>query len=345
MSKRRSVQVVGLLVFLAVLESSVEGVCWSCLPNNLSEEEIDRILAEEFKNKLMEKLGITSEPVITENITNPPEEILEKISSEDDDVIHEEHNGHLQTIILQPLNDHSKLSNTTSFFEYQMTDKLDNYRIDQVTLWLHVNSNVASYEVYEKISTRPRRMIFMFSGNASEWKKLVFTPNKLWLQNPWRKMRIEVNGLKRPVVHKPILQLDLKQKEKRLKKRHSVQTTYSPATATADCHPNQNTRCCRHHRTISLKKHYPWVIWPQTYRAYTCAGDCNLLNYRKNSTWSLLAHLMSPQREPCCSPTAFESLTVLSSPSTRTSKTSNSQLPVLKRTIIKDLVVKSCGCS
>jgi hypothetical protein len=105
MSKRGSVQTVGLLMFLAVFASSVEGICWSCLPSNLSEEEIDKILAEELKDKLMEKLGLTSEPVMPDNITTPPEEVLNGILTEGDDVSHEEQNEGLQTIILQPLND------------------------------------------------------------------------------------------------------------------------------------------------------------------------------------------------------------------------------------------------
>jgi hypothetical protein len=239
----------------------------------------------------------------------------------------------------------SKMANTTSFFEYQTTDDLDRYNIEHVILWLHVKGNVGSYRVYEKMSSLPRRMIFMgkYEKDALEWKKITFTPNKLWLENPLRKLRIEVKGLKESVSNKPMLQVDFKQKKKRLTKRHAVQTTYTPATATVDCPPNKKNLCCRHNRVIQLKKHYDWILYPKSYRAYTCAGDCNLLSYRKNSTWSLLAHAMNPQRTPCCIPTAFESLSVIA----RASSSSSTKIKFanVKKVTLKDVVVKSCGCS
>ena len=104
MSKLSSIQAIGLVLFFAVHVSNVDGICWNCLPKNLPEEEIDRILAEEFKNKLMEKLGLTSEPVVPKNLTIPPEELINELLSEGDDVIHDDP-GASQTVILQPLND------------------------------------------------------------------------------------------------------------------------------------------------------------------------------------------------------------------------------------------------
>lgn len=241
----------------------------------------------------------------------------------------------------------SRESNTTSFFEYKITDKLDSYRIEQVTLWLHVNGNTGLYEVYEKISTQPRRMVFMdrHYDNASEWKKLVFTPSKLWLQNPWRKLRIEIKGVETSVGDKPVLQLNLKRREKRLKKRHSM---LSPtATTTDDCHPTKKSLCCRHLRDVPLQQIYSWVIIPVTYRAYTCSGRC-VVKHRNNNTWSYFSQVSKPTREPCCVPTDFEPMTVLYFDSTIPKSKKKKNVPVvqpIKKMTIKNAIVKSCGCS
>lgn len=100
-----------LLLFLAATVFSVDGVCWNCMPNNLSEEEINRILAEDFKERLMEKLGLTKEPVVPENITRPPQEVIDEIFSEQDNVVHEKDDGVVQTIFIQPLNNGKLLFN------------------------------------------------------------------------------------------------------------------------------------------------------------------------------------------------------------------------------------------
>lgn len=102
MSGHRSKQILGaLLLFVA----AADAICWSCMPKDLPEEEIDRILAEEFKEKLMQKLGMEKEPVVPENWTYPPQEILDELYSGENEVTHQENNGDsLQAVVLQPLN-------------------------------------------------------------------------------------------------------------------------------------------------------------------------------------------------------------------------------------------------
>ena len=181
---------------------------------------------------------------------------------------------------------------------------------------------------------------------TSTWKKIIFTPNALWLKNPWRKLRIEVKGLESPAVHKPLLQLNLKPKEKRLKKRH-VAPTYLPATATDDCTktPTGQNLCCKHSRDIPISSHYSWIIVPSTYRAYTCAGNCPI-KHRNNNTWAYLAQSTSPNREPCCVPTGFGSLSVLMVDPYSKNVPQNSKVPpsIIKKDL-ENLVVTSCGCA
>ncbi|XP_028398476.1 inhibin beta E chain-like [Dendronephthya gigantea] len=328
-----------LLLFLAATVFSIDGLCWNCLPNNLSVEEIDKIFAEDFKERLMEKLGLTNEPVVPENVTRPPQEVVDEILSEQDNVVHKKDKEMLQTIVIQPLNNDSVVSNTTSYFEYA-TD-IDRWnRIDHVTLWMHVEANTGVYRVYEKISTSPRRMVIVdeHESDVSQWKKLNFVPNRQWLEKPWgRKIRIEIEGIETPIAHKPLLQLKVKPVIKRHRKRSVVSTTVNPsvkATVTDDCIPKNLGLCCRHTRNIDMSSYYPWIVVPNPFRSFTCSGTCTL-RHRTNNTWTLLTQITNV-RQPCCVPTSFDTATLLIYDGTSTT---------YKTKIINDLLVTNCGCT
>lgn len=86
---------------------------------------------------------------------------------------------------------------------------------------------------------------------------------------------------------------------------------------------------------------HDWIIAPDGYAAYFCAGDCNFpLNSHMNSTnhaiVQSLVHLMNPARypKPCCTPTKLNPISVLYS-----MNDNNISLKKYKR-----MVVKSCGC-
>ncbi|XP_056645982.1 protein 60A [Diorhabda sublineata] len=84
-----------------------------------------------------------------------------------------------------------------------------------------------------------------------------------------------------------------------------------------------------------------WIIAPEGYPAFYCAGECNFpLNAHMNATnhaiVQTLVHLMNPQRfpKPCCAPTKLNPISVL--------YYLDDQNVILKK--YKKMVVKSCGC-
>lgn len=94
---------------------------------------------------------------------------------------------------------------------------------------------------------------------------------------------------------------------------------------------------------ISFKdiKWKDWIIAPDGYAAYYCAGECNFpLNAHMNATnhaiVQTLVHLMTPTKypKPCCAPTKLTPVSVL--------YFLDDTNVVLKK--FKKMVVKSCGC-
>lgn len=75
------------------------------MSENLSEEEIDRILAEDFEKRIMKKLGLAEEPVVTENQTALPLEIVnELVADDEEDIQQDDDHGLLKSVILESLN-------------------------------------------------------------------------------------------------------------------------------------------------------------------------------------------------------------------------------------------------
>lgn len=84
-----------------------------------------------------------------------------------------------------------------------------------------------------------------------------------------------------------------------------------------------------------------WIIAPDGYDAYYCAGECNFpLNAHMNATnhaiVQTLVHLNKPSEvpKPCCAPTKLSATSVL--------YTLEDGSVILKK--YKNMVVKSCGC-
>ena len=109
MGKHYLFEAVWMLLLITTLSSGVCGICWDCLPKNLSEEDIDKILLDDFRDRLLKKLGLTREPVVPENVIRPPQELLNQISLEDEAMYANDDTEVLKTAILQPLNN-GKLS-------------------------------------------------------------------------------------------------------------------------------------------------------------------------------------------------------------------------------------------
>ena len=214
-----------------------------------------------------------------------------------------------------------------------MKDKIDGYRVEHASLWLHLDKATEHYDVYEKISNLPRRLIYALKYSREtdgKWRKLIFQPSEIWRDHPWRKMRIELEGVKPPVVEKPFLQLSLKKKSKRIQKR-----SQSSDTTTLDCLPNDKSLCCKHKRTIQIAKVLTWVVYPKVYEAFTCSGTCTPL-HRNNNTWTHVSQRANPPRAPCCVPTAFSGINVMTLSKDGTG---------FEKRFIKDIQVSKCGCS
>ncbi|CAG9814260.1 unnamed protein product [Phaedon cochleariae] len=121
----------------------------------------------------------------------------------------------------------------------------------------------------------------------------------------------------------------------------SKKITYT--TASPEFKLDQRRSCHIETLYISFKdlKWQDWIIAPEGYAAYYCAGECNFpLNAHMNATnhaiVQTLVHLMYPWRFPipCCAPTKLSSISVL--------YFLDDQNVILKK--YKKMVVKSCGC-
>ncbi len=84
-----------------------------------------------------------------------------------------------------------------------------------------------------------------------------------------------------------------------------------------------------------------WIIAPEAYSAYYCAGQCNFplsaeMNATNHAIVQTLAHLMDPENVPlpCCAPTEMASVSVLH-------YDDNSNV-ILKK--FRNMVAKACGC-
>ncbi|CAG9862784.1 unnamed protein product [Phyllotreta striolata] len=123
---------------------------------------------------------------------------------------------------------------------------------------------------------------------------------------------------------------------------NSVMTGYHKGKVEQD-RPDQRRSCRIETLYISFKdlSWEDWIIAPDGYAAYYCAGECNFpLNAHMNATnhaiVQTLVHLMTPWRfpKPCCAPTKLSPISVL--------YYLDDQNVVLKK--FKKMAVKSCGC-
>lgn len=122
----------------------------------------------------------------------------------------------------------------------------------------------------------------------------------------------------------------------------SVMSGYHPKVDT-DIRADLRRSCRIETLYISFKdlSWQDWIIAPDGYAAYYCAGECNFpLNAHMNATnhaiVQTLVHLMNPWRfpKPCCAPTKLNPISVL--------YFLDDQNVILKK--YKKMVVKSCGC-
>ncbi|EFA04646.2 glass bottom boat2 [Tribolium castaneum] len=105
------------------------------------------------------------------------------------------------------------------------------------------------------------------------------------------------------------------------------------------------TTCRIHTLYISFKdlKWQDWVIAPEGYAAYYCAGECNFpltahMNATKHALVQSLVHLIQPHKfpKPCCAPTELRPIPLVYYLDAGTSNV------VLKK--YSNMAVKSCGC-
>ena len=94
------------LLFLTVVAVNVDSICWNCMPENMSDEEIDTILADDFKRRILKKLGLTEEQIVAKNeSTDLPLEIVNDLVADDEEEIKQDDGeGLLKSVILEALN-------------------------------------------------------------------------------------------------------------------------------------------------------------------------------------------------------------------------------------------------
>ncbi|XP_044267733.1 protein 60A-like [Tribolium madens] len=131
----------------------------------------------------------------------------------------------------------------------------------------------------------------------------------------------------------------------RVQPRRSVRALSAKHNYVSVMKHQHGTSCRIHTLYISFKdlKWQDWVIAPEGYAAYYCAGECNFpltahMNATKHALVQSLVHLIQPKRfpKPCCAPTELAPIPLVYYLDAGTSNV------VLKK--YSNMAVKSCGC-
>lgn len=123
----------------------------------------------------------------------------------------------------------------------------------------------------------------------------------------------------------PYIEIQAQDKKKHRSKRQLAK----------DCRANEKqTFCCRFPLTIDFRKFdWNWVIAPDIYEAYYCAGECPI-GYLPKNTHAYVQALGS-SIQSCCSPRKLSSLNLLYF---------DDQKQII-HSHIPNMAVDKCGCS
>ncbi|KAG4070249.1 hypothetical protein HA402_009812 [Bradysia odoriphaga] len=154
-----------------------------------------------------------------------------------------------------------------------------------------------------------------------------------WIKNPQTPQEIVIKTTKQWM--RQIIMLDSNSKNAPYIEIQTKEIRRKRTKRQLDCaHAGGETRCCRYPLRVDFRQFgWDWVIAPDVYDAYYCAGDCPQ-GYLPRYHHSYVSQLGS-SFSPCCSPKKLSSLSLLY-------YDSNKQVI---HSIIPNMAVDKCSCS
>lgn len=332
-------KIYAIVTFLSVLVLQLDSICVDChLPPNATEEEVERFVILDFKRRLMERLGLKTEPKI---VANAPNSIISAITTSgmlagDQPRNIDEEPSKINSIVFGPYAGFRVSQNRYSF-KFQIKSKLQgSYELAGVKIWIHANKAASKrhwFQIYDK--TRWGRNLLLsdsigIDSRGSDWKAFKLVPNKDWYRTPWKTLHLEIEGINEGKNGSLWASKD-QQPRLEVRTRFIKKRVYKRSTSTNDC--PKDGRCCKHTMSLNLKPHIPWLVMPINIQALVCRGSCPLL-YRARWLWSVFSQIQR-NRKPCCVPTKLSPISVIH-------RNADDELISSE---LNDMIVVSCGCS
>ncbi|XP_031634913.1 uncharacterized protein LOC116348153 [Contarinia nasturtii] len=125
--------------------------------------------------------------------------------------------------------------------------------------------------------------------------------------------------------NRPYIEIQTRDMRKHRTKRHLAK----------DCRENERqTRCCRYPLRVDFRKFgWDWIIAPDIYEAYYCAGECPIGFLPKHPHTYIYS--LSSSFQTCCSPRKLSPLSLLYFDDNKN----------VVHSIIPNMAVEKCGCS
>ncbi|CAO2588886.1 Bone morphogenetic protein 8B [Lemmus lemmus] len=150
--------------------------------------------------------------------------------------------------------------------------------------------------------------------------------------------RASWNPVRTPQIMRPL------RKKRQLNKTIRMQHLNKHLEIFDDGHGSRGRDVCRRHELYVSFRDLGWLNWviaPQGYSAYYCAGECSYplghhMNSTNHATMQALIHLLKPEVVPkvCCVPTELSAISVL--------YYDRSNNVILRKE--RNMVVQACGC-
>lgn len=124
---------------------------------------------------------------------------------------------------------------------------------------------------------------------------------------------------------RPYIEIQTRDMRKHRTKRHLAK----------DCRENERqSRCCRYPLRVDFRKFgWDWIIAPDIYEAYYCAGECPIGFLPKHPHTYIYS--LSSSFSTCCSPRKLSPLSLLYFDDNKN----------VIHSIIPNMAVEKCGCS
>ncbi|XP_039256232.2 growth/differentiation factor 8-like [Styela clava] len=333
----------------------------SCAPR----EEARALWVDSVKRNILQQLKLKAPPNITVpkiSLDSPPirrilkqKRRLDELELEIEDEEYEEDETKREKVISYaraPVDPEQ----TGSYFRFTEDDL--RHTVTSAVIWIYIKANptqrtniTLDFYHYRKNTRQPDsphiavkfdRKVIPIKKKA-EWKSFSISNEvSRWFTNPESNLGIDIRCPEIPGIvmsqpkqghedKKPMLEVDLTSNlNSRRKKRD--------AGALICNEESREERCCKYDFEIDFRAMgWDWIINPNIYRSYHCAGECPVLFLQTNQHKVLAMHSGQNQPKaasPCCAPTKMAPMSML--------YFDNEENIIYSD--VPDMIVKRCGC-